>query len=219
MATSYSNPGGNGDRTASITVTGNFTPQGTFSNAVDGASANNSTDSFGFQAGVLTGNIITFDFGVGVAKVIDEFTWVQQTSTTQGTWKWSWSNDNSTYTDLTTGIAIAGASSTTVVSVTTVPAGARYYRLTQTAGNITSSPWIQEVTFKIDVGLSVLHAVAAQTIPAFAQTFTGKRLINAGVLSQTINAFSLSFTAVLSEAPTRHRWGVLNAGGRPRRAV
>lgn len=216
MATSYSNPGGNGDRTATITVTSNFTPQGTMSNAVDGAVANNSSDSFGFQGGVTSGNIITFDFGVSALKVIDEFTWEQQTSATQGTWKWSWSNDNSSYTDLTTGIAIAGSSSTTVVAVATRAAGARYYRLTQTGGATDASPWIHEVTFKIDVGASAA-AVAAQTVPAFAQTATVVTVpISQAVASQTINSFGVGSTVIHIDR-VRIDKNSVTAGARPRR--
>lgn len=222
MATSYANPGGQGDRTASITVTSNFTPQGTMSNAVDGASANNSTDSFGFQGGVTSGNTITFDFGAGALKIIDEFTWVQQTAATQGTWKWSWSNDNSAYTDLTTGIAIAGVSSTTVVPVSSNPSGARYYRLTQTGGATDASPWIQEVTFKID-GLAGVNAVAAQTVPAFTQGATLQTVaLSSAVASQIINDFSVvtSRRGNIVHAPPDaaiRNWGQMSAGARPRR--
>lgn len=217
MATSYSNPGGQGDRTATITVTSNFTPQGTMSNAVDGASGNNSTDSFGFSA-TTTGNTITFDFGVGAIKIIDEFTWVQQNATSQGTWKWSWSNDGSTFTDLTTGIAIAGASSTTVATVTSRLAGARYYRLTQTGGTTSSSPWVQEVTFKIDDALATRSAVLTQTVPAFTQTLTGSTIKKFSA-SQTINPFGVSALVTTQTLARKLSLGLMNVGGgRHRRA-
>lgn len=220
MATSYLNTGGQGDRTAIITVTSNFTPQGLMSNAVDGASGNNGTDSFGFQSGVNSGNTITFDFGVNAHKIIDEFKWVQQTSATQGTWKWAWSDDNSAYTDLTTGIAIAGASSTTTVTVATVAAGARYYRLIQTSGSTDPSPWIQEVTFKIDDAPG-RSAVAAQTMAAFSNAFAAVLVpISKAVASQIINDFPISSVLggnIIHVPRVTLDRNSVSAGARPRR--
>lgn len=180
MATSYANTGGQGDRTAIITVTGSFTPQGSFSNAVDGASGNNGTDSFGFQTGVTTGNRIRFDFlNSGFKQIINEITWVQQTNAANGTWTVRASDDASSWTDLTTGVAIAGASSTTVISFSNSTAY-RYYELLQTSGATTDSPWIQEVTFKIEQGASLTdinipatsHSVGVTMAAAFTNTTT-----------------------------------------------
>ena len=222
MATSYSNPGGNGDRTATITVTGNFTPQGTLSNAVDGASGNNGTDSFGFESAQTTGNIITFDFGAGNPnKIIDELTWVQQTTTAQGTWSWSWSTDGSAFTVLDTGLVIAGASSTTVLTLSVYAPGARYYRLTQTAGTTSGSPWIQEVTFKIDdVALPTLSAVVSQSMDVFAQVATGQLERRLMVASQTINDFTVGQGAIANfvhRGHSRPKVNTIQVGGRSRR--
>lgn len=90
----------------------------------------------------------------------------------------------------------------------------------------------------LDSPIDTIAGVAAQTVPAFAQSFTGIDAIN-GVAAQTIQAFGQSFTAGhLSQAvasQTLNPFGVFlrvvhtpssqkpleafNAGGRPRRAL
>lgn len=223
MATSYANPGGQGDRTATITVTGSYTVASagsTPSNLVDGGLGNNTTDSIDFLSGQTTVSI-TFDFGVGAKKVIDELTWEQNTSQANGTYSVRASDDNSTWTVLATGVALGGVSSTTVVPFTNV-AGFRYYNLLQTGGTTVSTPWIHEVTFKID-NLASVGAVAAQTVPAFSQGATLHTPAQlSAVASQIINDFAVVTSRrgnIIHAVPGTEirEWGRMSAGARPRR--
>lgn len=156
MATSYANPGGTGDRTASITVTTNASlgsGAGTQQNLVDGAKANNTSDACWVNNSQGAAMYFKFDFGVGVAKLIQEAKWYQNGSSAQpGVWKWKGSNDDSGYTDLTTTFTLNGAGAGDPIGdLSANVLGYRYYKLEQTTnagGNDT--PWLWECEFKID---------------------------------------------------------------------
>lgn len=150
--TSYANAGGTGDRTASITVTSNVLNSGTPSNLVDGASADNSTDSCDFFTNA-NGAWILFDFGAATYKVIDEITWYQSTTATHGTWCVDGSVDGKDFDELKSSFTLGGSVGANVISFTNT-GGYRYYRLRQTiaSGNVSSSPWLREVEFKIAAG-------------------------------------------------------------------
>jgi hypothetical protein len=145
-STSYSNTGGTGDRTASITLTqtsGLFN-SGTLSVFVDGASANNNyiPSGTGFQ-----GKSVTFDFGVGAAKVIDEIRLVMAGAEEQGTWQVSASNNGTDWTNLG-GNVIWPRLATRVVSFFNLD-GYRYYRMTGVSGTIVQN-FMYEYQFRID---------------------------------------------------------------------
>lgn len=156
MAQSYQNTNGRGNRTGAITVTTTATISGTVNNLVDGATAKNTTDSIFFTSG-QSSKEFKFDFGSGV--VIDEALWYQDLLSTHGTWKWQGSNDDSSYTDIGSTFTLGGGG--TAISV---QAGAiqrhitlhgnttsyRYYKLLQTAGTTSTSPWIHEIEFRIN---------------------------------------------------------------------
>lgn len=158
--TSYTNSGGTGDRTASITVTSSASTFGYSgapdSNFVDGASANNTTDGSGFLTDGMTidsSKWLQFDFGSGVSKYIDEVTFKKQTTANQGTWKWQGSADASSWVDVSGSTALSGATSV-VFTLTTAPTGNRYryYRMLGVSGTANSpgaSEWLHEVEFKI----------------------------------------------------------------------
>lgn len=222
MATSYLNPGGQGDRTASITVTGSYTIASAGSvpsNLVDGGTANNTTDSIDFLTG-QTSVSVRFDFGVGVLKIIDEFKWEQSTSSAQGTYTIRASNDATNWTNLATGVALGGVSLTTTVAFTNTN-GYRYYEFLQTGGTTNQTPWIHEVTFKIDA-LSGVSAVAAQTVPAFSQAATAHTPATlSAVSSQIINDFPIVTVQqgnfIHPPEGARVERELLTAGARPRR--
>jgi hypothetical protein len=168
----YGNDGGQGDRTASITVTTDATlAAGTPAKLVNNNWGANSSNATAFNSGQSNKNL-TFDFGSGNAKRITEARVFFNSSGSQGTWKWQGSNDNSSWTDLTDGFTLndttaplngglsmngaLGAS----VGVGTVLEGSsallanntntyRYYRMLQTSGSTSSTPWIIEFVFKI----------------------------------------------------------------------
>lgn len=160
----YTNTGGTGDRTASITVTtsAGLRSSGTDSNLVDGGTANNATDSLAFAAVSVSGAFITFDFGPGASKVVQEVTWKQGTTASHGTWKWQAGDDGTNYIDVGTSFTLGGATTQTQTSMAGNTKGYRYYRLLGVSGTASGAPFIQEVEFKLDGGQ--LDAVAR--IPA-----------------------------------------------------
>jgi hypothetical protein len=140
--TSYANPGGTGNRTATITVTTTITlGGGTISQLVDGSYALN----IWFTAQTL--RTITFDFGAGASKYIDEFKWYQANAIGHGTWVFGGSNDDSSYIEFPETFTL-GSAATQTVPVTNTSAY-RYYRLRQTSGATNSGPNIGEIEFKI----------------------------------------------------------------------
>jgi hypothetical protein len=142
-ATSYANPGGSGDRTASITITATPTQSGSNTILINGA-----IDNGYFWNDTSSGNTVVFDFGVGASKIIDEFTWYQDVGVNHGTWVFGGSNDNVSYTEFPESFLLGNVNGADVEPVTN-STGYRYYRLRQISGNVTSTPWIREVTFKI----------------------------------------------------------------------
>lgn len=160
MSTSYANPGGTGDRTASITVSTTLGTTGTLNHLVNG---NLTETDFFYNGEAVSGKVLKFDFGVGVRKIIDTFRWKQSTNNAQGNWQWFGSNDDSSY------VALGAAFDLTstvggVIKEFTEPAGNttgyRYYKMVGQSGNTSSSPWVQEIEFKIDVAVGVKHSVA-----------------------------------------------------------
>lgn len=147
MATSYANLGGTGIRNPAITITpsASLVAAGNSTAILDGDETNH---VYWWNSGLTTASML-FDFGVGQSPVIDEFKWYQDGAHSQGTWSWQGSPDNSTWTDLLTGIDLGGAAATTTYSYTN-STGYRYYRLLQTGGATSSSPYIVEIEFKID---------------------------------------------------------------------
>lgn len=152
-ATSYDKAGGKGNRSASITGSYSGLVGGCGSNyaqpLVDGSFVNGCSTAAAW-GGANTAGILTFDFGVGASKIIDEFSWYQDVNATHGTWKISGSNDNSSYTDLGTGITLgvtSGFGSAAFAFTNTT--GYRYYRLTQTGGTTSATSWDREIEFKI----------------------------------------------------------------------
>ena len=148
VTTSYDNPGGKGNRTATIAVTFDGTLGGSsfINNLVDGAFADTSADSCWWHTG-QTGRKITFDFGT--PKVIQEAKLYSSTTTSNGMWKWRGSQDGVGYTDLTPTFAFAGSAAGAVngdLSANNI--AYRFYQLFQVSGN-TSNAWERELEFKI----------------------------------------------------------------------
>jgi hypothetical protein len=141
---SYSNTLGSGNRTGSITVTlgGVTIGGGTASQLVNGSAAN----EFWWNGG----SSATLTFDLGTAKVIKQARWKQSNSSTHGTFKWQGSNDGTSYTDIGGTFTLGGT--TVQIHTTLINNGTayRYYRLTQTAGNTSNSPFLQEVEFYIE---------------------------------------------------------------------
>ena len=142
-----------GDRTASITVTISAGTQavgstGPASNLVDGASADNNTDSIFFTGGAAAaGAYLRFDFGASV-KIV-EATWAQSTNASHGVWIWqgcqsAWAGCQ----DIGTSFTLGGSAPQTQTSLAVNGQGFRYYQLIGVSGTTSSAPWIREITFK-----------------------------------------------------------------------
>jgi hypothetical protein len=148
-ATAYTNPGGTGDRQSSITVSTDISlVSGAIASLVNGVTNSGGCDFNGGQSG----KHITFDFGAGAYKVIDEFKWYAGNSSTHGTWLFQGSNDDASYDDLGTPFTLNGPAGGGAVTYS-VPAynrqGYRYYRLLQISGTTSGSPTNWEIEFKI----------------------------------------------------------------------
>lgn len=181
MATSYANPGGTGDRRASITTSwsSGLFASGDADNLINGVTF--ALDCW-FNAGLTTA-AIKFDFGVGVAKTIDTFRWYQSNNTSHGSWQWYGSNDDATYTALGSSFSLEGPSGGGVHEITEPSGntnGYRYYQMQRLSGNTTSAgPFLYEIEFKIDTGVAppppsstIIHASQLSRIFSFAQVFT-----------------------------------------------
>jgi len=151
---SYSGPGGSGDRRNDIKLSlSGPSPNGRPSQLVNGVTG--STDSF-FWSGFATNTILTFDFGPGHARVITEFRWTQSSATSQGTYDFEASNDATSWDTLITGLVLGATNAVNTYSCASNTTEYRYYRLRQTAGNTSSSPFLREIEFKIAGGASEL---------------------------------------------------------------
>lgn len=161
--TSYANAGGTGDRTAICTVTTNIPltagTGGTINNLIDGAFANNGTDSinpdslFAQRTASVMG-WIKWDWGAGNERCIDEFKWYQDTGNSNGLWNWAVSNNGDDWLDLTS-MATLGSPLATNVYAYSNTGFYRYYAMYKllAAGDVGSlastGRWYQEIEFKI----------------------------------------------------------------------
>jgi hypothetical protein len=152
MATSYSNTGGQGDRTAIITVTRDVTYVWWFAAGliVDGSAGRDNTHGIILGNGsAVSGKYIQFDFGVGASKLIDEMQWVQSAGGAQGTWKVQGSNNGADWTDIGSDFTL-GSTTTTTIDMSANIVGYRYYRLLGVSGNSNNGVFCDEANFKID---------------------------------------------------------------------
>lgn len=149
MATAYANPGGLGDRRASITVTTDIVAgAGVVSNLVDGLKEGGGHNYWWSDSN--TGHQIMFNFGT--SRNITEATWTQSPVALSGVWKWQVSSDGAAWTDVGGTFTLG----TALVQVITTLSGNtgyfRYYRMLQLSGTPNGNPWIDEIEFSIDDG-------------------------------------------------------------------
>lgn len=143
---SYSNPGGMGNRTATITVTTNVVAGGGVASMLLNGTYGN---EYYWNAG-QSSRTMTFDFGVGASKIINEFKWYQNNPADHGSWVFGGSNNDSSYTEFPETFTLGGAGSPYVTTIpVTNTTGYRYYRLRQTSGVTSLSPYLTEIEFKI----------------------------------------------------------------------
>lgn len=145
LSTSYSNPGGSGDRTATIPVT-----------ASPGLVVNTLTRFVGvgasgtYFANARTSGWLQFDFGT--AKIINELKYYQSHNFSQGTWQFEGSNDDSTWTAVGNTFEITGTAFVSGTAFSSNTNSYRYYRLRKTgAGATSNAPWAYQFEFKISL--------------------------------------------------------------------
>lgn len=179
-APAYTNAGGQGDRTASVTVTVSSTAltTNTPSNLVDGATANNSTDSIAFAAVSVTDKWILYDFGYGQERIITEVTWKQSNASTHGTWKWQGTKDGTTFTDIGSSFTLGGSTAQVQTALSANVIGYRAYRVIGVSGTASAAPWIQEVEFKI-TGAPTQGYTTRDEISPFPPEFPTAKLVSA----------------------------------------
>ena len=141
---SYLNALGSGDRTAEITVTtSGGTPIDSPMQLVNGDTTENRFWGFG---------PITIKFDLGVAKIIRQARWIQDTSTAHnGLFQWRGSNDNATYDDIGDTFNLGGSPVSLHNSLLGNVTAYRWYRLVPTGGaSINGTPYLREVEFYIE---------------------------------------------------------------------
>lgn len=188
----YSDARGSGDRSALITVTTTATiSAGSIDKLVDGNVIGNSSEAAAFTAGESSKSI-TFD--LGEAKVIDDAIWYQggnvlSPAASHGTWKWQGSNDNSSYSDIGSTFTLGGARQSVHTSLNGNTSAYRYYRLTQTAGTTSTSPWLIEIGFR--VGPGIITGDLSATLGAVTKSSDASVLV-LGDLAKTLGAITIS---------------------------
>ena len=148
-STSYANAGGTGNRTSSITVTGDAPVTGTLSTMVDGSQSGTIDGNNGVA---VSGTNLRFDFGSGQSKVITEAKFYADNGTAEGTWKWQGSDDASSWTDVSASFSLVGATSGAVIGdMSANTTGYRYYQMLGVSGSMASvsTPFWREFEFKI----------------------------------------------------------------------
>jgi hypothetical protein len=145
LASTYTNVGGVGDRSAVINISTTMNiNSGTIGTLINGAYDN------GFWSNAAVSGVeIKFDFGVGVNKVINDALWYQDTADTHGNWKWQGSPNNSDWTDIGANFTLGGVLVQSQTQLNGNTSGYRYYRLLGVSGNFSSGPWIYEIDFQV----------------------------------------------------------------------
>lgn len=183
-AVSYSNPGGSGDRTASIVVaiSSGLLAGGTGANLVNGSLTNNYTNAVAFVgSAAATGAYIQFDFGVAARRVVTEATWKQSGTQTHGTWQWQGSNDGSAWTNIGSTFTLGGSTAQAQTSLANNLQAYRYYQLLGISGTVSGGPYVQEVEFKIARsavdGFAQLSTVLSNVVSVNAKSCTPGSLV------------------------------------------
>lgn len=186
VATSYSNTGGTGDRTSIIATAKSANIIGSY-NAnllVNGLY----TGQCFVYAVAVSGEYLSYDFGVGASKVIDEAIIYNSTNGNKGTWKWQGSNNGSDWSDIGSSFVWQGVyvgssdyryTCTTLSGNTT---GYRYYRILGVSGTAVAG-YAQEITFKIADYVATNVSKAGGIARANVKKIGGIAIANVGKIS------------------------------------
>jgi len=146
---SYLHPGGFGNRTSTITVTGTLADgasSGPKSNLVNGDYSNNTTGAWFMSNTQTAGNYINFNFSS--KRIVDEATWGTDNTTAMGTYKWQ-GGDGTTYSDIESTFTLQGKC-LKMASLNGNVTPYQHYRLVMTAGTPSALPNNEEIHFRLD---------------------------------------------------------------------
>jgi len=147
---SYSNTGGQGNRTSVITLTeGGGIIAGTLTRLIDGTYADGTTF---WQNNITLDGVnfwVQFDFGSGHTATITEATYKQSTANTEGTWQWQGSNNATSWTNIGSTFTLGGSTSQVITALSGNTTAYRYYRLLGISGTTSFTPWIRGIDFKL----------------------------------------------------------------------
>jgi len=172
---SYSNPGGTGNRTSTITASTTMTPAGgsagSASVLIDGSFA----DGYYWAAQTVAGKEIKFDFGS--PYIITEARGYTNNTNADGTWQWQGSNDGSAWTNIGPQATLNGAMTKMYTELSANTVAYRYYRMLGISGSCSGQNYQREFEFKIGTALTVTYnpmtllsvAVAATSQPSRAR--------------------------------------------------
>lgn len=143
-ATTWWDAFSDGNRTGTITVSTTASiSSGPINKLVDGSLALSL-----FWSGGQTSKEIKFDFGSGATVVIDAFGWRQDGGAAHGTWVLEGSNDDSSYTQIGSSFTLGQSGQPQVFYALTNNTPYRYYKLRQTAGSTSGTPFLLETNFR-----------------------------------------------------------------------
>jgi hypothetical protein len=145
MATSYSNPGGSGDRSTSILTLTTLSLSG----GSPSIWLNGSYDHGPYfpSAYANAGLWLQFDFQFTV--LIDELKIYQSGAASHGYWVFQGSMDGVNWISLTGNYEWISATQT--IPCTLTCHAFRYYRILGVSGNVNFNPWVNEIEFKTEV--------------------------------------------------------------------
>jgi hypothetical protein len=148
VVTSYTNPLSTGNRTATITVSANPAMSGGPASALVNGTKSGDTGCYISARSILTSEYIRFD--LGTAKVIQEAKWYQSAANANGVWIWQGSNDATNWTDIGDSFTLGGATTQTQTTLSANTSSYRYYQMRGVSGSSSSTPYTEEIEFKIN---------------------------------------------------------------------
>jgi hypothetical protein len=211
-ATSYANPMGSGNRSASIAVTTTGVTGSPATKWVDGIKLN--SNNCWTNGGAASGVSWVFDFGA--PQIIDEIKYFQQAST-QGTYVAMGSHDNSSWVTLSAPTLVNAATNT--FALTGNVTGFRYYKIVGVSGTSDAGYYAYEFEFKI---VAAGHADATHSdsrgtmfLPSAYSTNFQASALSAGVFSAASYSANIvpSVTTVFNLGSPTYQWKDAYIGG------
>lgn len=146
---SYSNAGGTGDRTASITAFASpgLLAAGTASTLINGGTSGETTTYFNVVDITGGGGYLRWDFGA--AKKITQAKWYQSGVGGHGQWKWQGSSDAMSWTDIGSQFDFGDSATQTMTELSGNTTAYRYYQLVGVVGSSSSGPYLYEMEFEL----------------------------------------------------------------------